>query len=225
MRRTLDWLTDVATVLAGLSAVVVAVAFLFRGGGSGETPRPDSDRAIDEWQVLAQAGHARGPENARLVIVEFGDYECPACRMFQPAIEAVLEEHGDDIRFVYRHWPLTYHAGARPAAVAAECAGQQGRFWEIHELLFRAERLNDDTFADLALKAGVRDLPSFDRCVADESVVREAIERDVAVAQSLKAIGTPALVINGVLLGSVPDVATLTKRVDDLLGQTAPEEG
>src|SRR3954451_17000425 len=80
--------------------------------------------------------HALGPDHAPVTIVEYGDFECPTCKQAAPAVKLLLERFGGHVRAVFRHFPLDAHPHALAAAQAAECAGGQGRFWEMHDLLF-----------------------------------------------------------------------------------------
>jgi protein-disulfide isomerase len=77
-----------------------------------------------------------GPSDALVTIVEFSDFECPFCSRVQPTLRTVLSGAGSDVRIVFKHFPLSMHAHARPAAIAADCAHAQGRFWEFHDLVF-----------------------------------------------------------------------------------------
>jgi protein-disulfide isomerase len=87
---------------------------------------------------VTQRDHIRGPANAPVTLVEYGDYECPLCGAAYPVIEATREQFGRQLRFVFRHFPLTQiHPMAQPAAESAECAGAHGRFWEMHEGIYR----------------------------------------------------------------------------------------
>ncbi|MGA8891394.1 MAG: thioredoxin domain-containing protein [Anaeromyxobacteraceae bacterium] len=77
-----------------------------------------------------------GPADAWVTVVEFSDFECPYCAAVQGTLQSVLSTAGSDVRHVWKHFPLSFHAGARPTAIAAECARAQGRFWEFHDLVF-----------------------------------------------------------------------------------------
>jgi protein-disulfide isomerase len=81
--------------------------------------------------------HVRGPDHAHVTVVEYGDFECPNCKQAAPSVKLLLERFAQKVRFVYRHFPLAeVHPHATLAAEAAECAGAQGQFWEMHDLLF-----------------------------------------------------------------------------------------
>lgn len=106
---------------------------------------------------VSEADHVAGPADAPLSLVEYGDYECPTCAATFPAVEAARARYGDRLRFVFRHFPVTsVHPRASVAAQAAEAAGAQGKFWPMHELLYRAPgSLADDDLDRMALRLGL----------------------------------------------------------------------
>lgn len=85
--------------------------------------------------AVTDADHVRGNPDGKVTFIEYSDFECPFCTRFTDTVDQILAEY-DDIRFVYRHFPLSFHPEAEPAANAAECAGEQGKFWEYHDELF-----------------------------------------------------------------------------------------
>lgn len=88
-------------------------------------------------EPVSAMDHVRGPEHAPVTVVEYGDFECPNCKQAAPAIKLLLERFAEQVRFAYRHYPLEeVHPHALMAAQAAECAGAQGQFWPMHDLLF-----------------------------------------------------------------------------------------
>jgi protein-disulfide isomerase len=120
------------------------------------------------------------------------------------------------VAFVYRHFPLSYHQYAYPAARAAECAADQDRFWAFHWLLFEEENWLGDAMAQFAVRAGVSDFDEFDQCLADTASV-PAIEADIAAAGELGAAGTPTIIVNGLLLASGRDSLSLQAIVEEAL--------
>jgi protein-disulfide isomerase len=158
--------------------------------------------ALDE-----SVDHVRGPAAGRLIL-EYGDYECPYSRRAFRQIERVEAQNG--VRFAFRHLPLTeIHPHALGAALAAEAASLQGRFWDMHELLFRRQKaLEDDDLRRYATELGL-DLARFDNDRAGEAVLMR-VRRDVHSAMvSGEVDGTPALFIDGVLLRGSYDAASL----------------
>ena len=143
--------------------------------------------------------HVRGPQGARL-IVEYGDYECPYSRAAYRSIEQVETELNGGVRFAFRHFPLTeIHPHALAASQAAEAAALQGRFWEMHHLLFhRQKALGDEDLRRYASELGLN-LGRFDRDRDGEAVL-ERIERDFRSGiESGEVHGTPTLFIDGVV--------------------------
>ena len=158
--------------------------------------------------------HIRGPVNARLTLLEYGDYECPYSRKAFREIERVEARRGGDLRFCFRHFPLTdIHPHAFAASAAAEAAARQGRFWEMHALLFhRQKALADDDLrayaGELELELGV-----FDQDRAGVAVA-ERIARDVESAvASGEVLGTPTLFIDGVVHRGAYDAASLLEAL------------
>jgi protein-disulfide isomerase len=116
----------------------------------------------------APAFRVLGPENAKITIVEYSDFQCPACRNAEGALHQVLNLYQGNVRFVFKHLPLKMHAWAVPAAVAAECAGAQGRFWPYHDRLYdqQAEWSNEkaESFFTRYAQELKLDLPACSRC-------------------------------------------------------------
>jgi protein-disulfide isomerase len=153
--------------------------------------------------------HVRGPADAPLII-EYGDYECPYSRLAFRAIERVERERDGGIRFAFRHFPLTeIRPHALAAATAAEAASLQGRFWEMHELLFHRQRaLEDDHLQQYARQLGL-DIARFDDDRAGRQVLQR-VARDVASGNASGEVhGTPTLFINARVHRGKYDVATL----------------
>jgi protein-disulfide isomerase len=140
---------------------------------------------------------ARGRADAPVTIVEFTDYQCPFCRRFQaqswPALARNYVDTGK-VRFIVRDLPLKIHSSARPAAEAAHCAGEQGRFWPMHEaLLARETKLDDASLIGKAQQLGL-DVSRFRQCVRSNKY-QAAIERNATQAAALDVRGTPTFII------------------------------
>jgi protein-disulfide isomerase len=159
--------------------------------------------------------HVRGAPEGR-VIVEYGDYECPYSRRAYREIQRVEQQAGDRVRFAFRHFPLTeIHPHAAAAAAAAEAAALQGRFWEMHDLLFhRQKALEDDDLQRYAAQLEL-DVARFnvDRHGAD---VLRRIRRDVESGTATSEVhGTPTLFIDGVVYRGAYDASTLMEVLAD----------
>ena len=161
--------------------------------------RPDDDRELTLAPLDENVDHVRGPAAGRLII-EYGDYECPYSRQAFYAIEQAEQQLGGNVRFAFRHFPLTsIHPHALAAAAAAEAAALQGRFWDMHRLLFhRQKALEDGHLHGYAAQLGL-DVAAFDRDRASTTVA-ERIQRDIdSGLASGQVLGTPTLFIDGVV--------------------------
>lgn len=150
----------------------------------------------------AQPPHAIGPENAPAVLEEFGDFECPPCGQLHPVLKTLEKEFGPRLRVVFREFPLVpTHPHALSAARSAEAAGLQGKFWEMHDLLFENQRTWHEqfdarsTFESYAQKLGL-DMERFKRDVNGQ-VVEQRIFLDGKRAHGLGVKGTPTVFLNG----------------------------
>jgi len=195
---------------------------LFLGGGRlwQSFVATDGTTTVRDWQRYAHAGQRLGPGSASVVIVWFGDYQCPYCRRAAVDLENLRAKYSNDLATVYRHFPLsTSHAAAADAATAAECAAAQGRFEFFHRMLFaNAESLGAKPWTEFALDAGVESLQSFESCLSSDEV-QTALAEDLAAGNDLGIIGTPAFLINDKLVPGYPGAATLERFVVEALKQ------
>ncbi len=173
-------------------------------------------------QVAAE-GHASGPADAPITLIEFSDYECPFCRRAEPVVQQVLEEYAGKVRFVYRHYPLeSIHPRARGAAEAAACAEEQGRFWEYHAQLFADNAgLAPAQLESYAGQASL-DLPAFKACVAEHRSAKR-VEADVAAGEAAGVTGTPAFFLNGIPLSGAQPIEEFRRLIDAELQRAAKE--
>jgi protein-disulfide isomerase len=144
---------------------------------------------------VAVGNRVRGPADAPITIVEFSDYECQFCKRAEPSVRQVLETYEGKIRFSYRDFPLAFHANARLASEAAQCANAQGKFWEFHEKLMDGGDLAAPALETTAVELGM-DKDKFATCLADGTYKAE-IDRDMADGAAAGVNGTPAFFING----------------------------
>jgi protein-disulfide isomerase len=191
-----DTVATIAMALLAICAVVLTAGNV-RAGLARRSPS-DPLRTVREWKQYAPGGQAFGPASAaaRVTVVMFSDYECPACIGFWPTIRAIREEHSSDVRLVIRHFPLEGHPFARKAAEAAVCAADQGQFDEFHELLMtRDEPRPSKPLVEFARLAGVQDTAAFVACLGSERA-KAAVERDVTLGKKLGLPGTPSLLVD-----------------------------
>jgi len=168
---------------------------------------------------VSEHDHVRGPDNAPLTLVEYGDYECPACGDAQTAVTALLEEMGDQILFVFRNFPLrTVHPHAADAARAAEAAGLQSKFWEMHDLLYEhQEALESENLWRYAAALGL----NVDRFEEDRhaEVCESRVRQDFLSGARSGVNGTPTFFVNGVRHDGGFDFQSLAEALQQASGQ------
>lgn len=142
----------------------------------------------------------KGPESAKVLIVEFSDFECPACRHAEKPLRDLLALYQGKVRFVFKHFPLRMHAWARPAAIAAECAGRQGLFWEYHGRLYdrQEEWANEkaESFLTGYARAFKLDMNAWQACRGDPAL-SALLEAELKDGASAWVGSTPTFFING----------------------------
>jgi protein-disulfide isomerase len=196
---------------AGLAAALLASLL---GACGGTSPAAPTGPVV---KVPIGDAPLRGSATSTWVtVVEFSDFQCPFCGRAQPTLAQLLSAYGDDVQLAYRHFPLSFHAHARPAAIAAECARIQGRFWEMHDQIFAHQASLDDAgLAACAASAGL-DVAAWRACLATpEPAARVDADRALGVASGVG--GTPTFFVNGrAVVGAVP-YADLAAAVDAAL--------
>jgi protein-disulfide isomerase len=179
-------------------------------------PITDDGPPVDRVAVPAD-GPSRGSATAKVTIVEFSDFQCPFCARVEPTLAQVLARY-PDVRIVFRHNPLAFHANAALAAEAAVAAGWQGKFWEMHDKLFANQgELDRQGLESRAAELGL-DLDAF-RHALDTHAARAGIDADVALGQKLGVRGTPTFFIDGRVVQGAQPLAELEKVIDDELAR------
>lgn len=150
----------------------------------------------------ANGGRFRGPETARLTLVEFGDYQCPSCAAYHPIVAEFLRRHPNDVRLEFHHLPLiSIHPNAMAASLAAEAAGEQGRYWEMHDLLFERQpiwspsRNAEAEFLILAQRLSL-DVNRFMQSMRSPQL-QQRVLADVARANAAGVQAVPAFFVDG----------------------------
>jgi protein-disulfide isomerase len=147
--------------------------------------------------VTSSQDHILGNLNAPIELVEFGDFECPHCASAYPIIKSVLTRFGNDVKFVFRNFPLVnVHHRAMTAALAAEAAGKQNKFWKMHDMLFEhQENLDKPSINHYAEMIGLS-IPAFKSDMASSTIIQK-VEADINSGMKSEVKGTPTFFING----------------------------
>lgn len=211
--------TPLAIIIAGF--MISGTLFYASGAPTGPLGASIGDTAVAVSSPDTTPGDAslkgltitdedfvKGNPDAPITIVEFSDFQCPFCGRFHPTLQRVLDEYGDDVRWVYKHFPLDQiHSEARPAAEASECiAEQKGNegFWEFGDALFASQsRLGQAFYQELAQQMGL-DMNQFNTCVTQRKY-QDEVEEDYQLGLQLGITGTPGSFINNVpVRGALP---------------------
>lgn len=197
-----------------LGAIIIAGAIMYSsnptlGGGIASVASPDSRRAAPTTQItVTDQDHIRGNVEASITIVEYSDFECPFCSRFHPTMLRALSDYPDEVRWVYRHFPLrNIHPQAQPAAEASECVAEQKGdegFWNFVDAMFEnQERLGEEYYREVAGEIGVN-LAQFDSCVSSNKYATR-VNDDYNRGIQLGVTGTPGSFVNGVPVpGAIP---------------------
>ena len=150
-----------------------------------------------EFLVTAplREGMLRANPQATVMLLEFSDYQCPFCSRSQSTVNQLMKKYAGKVAFAYRHFPLAFHQEADEAALAVECAREQGQFEEMHEILFANQRQQQPHhLKEYAKQINLKDLPAFEECLEDEKY-RERVQQDVRDGTALGINGTPGFII------------------------------
>jgi protein-disulfide isomerase len=155
-----------------------------------------------------------GPGDAWVTLVEFADFQCGYCARAAPTVRQIVQAYpATDLRVVFKQLPLSFHERAMPAALAAQCAAEQGQFWGMYDQLFDgSSRLEDADLQADAQRLGL-DLGSWTTCLSSDAA-RQAIERDVTLGDELAVSGTPAFFVNGYSIVGAQDLETFKTLID-----------
>ena len=183
-----------------------------------ERPRPGRPDPAVTYKVEIGDAHARGPDTALVTLVEWSDFQCPFCGRVQTTLDQLEKNYGKKLRIVYKHNPLPFHQQALPAALAAEAAGRQGKFWPMHDLLFENQReLDEKAFVRFAKKLKL-DVRQFKKDMSDLDIQRK-VERQQAQGNTLGARGTPAFFVNGRFLSGAQPLESFSDLIDEELSK------
>lgn len=218
-------MTSDAKIIGGI--IVVTVLLIV---GFSLTGQPSADSVpTGTGEVLREDAYFEGTSDAPVTLVEFGDFQCPACRQIFPTVNALVTTYPTQLKIVFREYPLQQHKNARPASRAAEAAGLQGKFWDMHTFLYERQQewatVSDpiSEFIEYAKLIGL-DIEQFKTDMQGE-LVEARITQDVNDGDLLRLPGTPTFFVNGTQLETI-DQASLEAAINEALARatTQPTE-
>lgn len=207
MKRALPFIILVLLVAGGIGALSY-----FGSRPSGTSPETNENViAADDWVA--------GNKDAKVILVEYSDFQCPACGAYHPLIKQLVEEMGTGFAFIYRHFPLQQHKHAKLAAYASEAAGNQGKFWEMHAMLFEHQKdwsdadTARDAFIGYAESLGL-DREQFEKDM-DSDVIKDKVGDNYSSGVKLRVAGTPSFFLNGKKMETPRSYEEFKKRIQD----------
>lgn len=185
--------------------------------GAQPTPSYGPVKAFD-----AKIDHVIGKSSAKITMIEYSDFQCPFCQRHEPTLKQLLTQYPNDVKLVFRHYPLSQiHPNAEKAAEASECVAKIGgndKFWQMHDKLFENQAtLGADTYKRLAGEVGV-DVAKFTACL-DSGEMAARVALDTASGNDAGVSGTPATFVNGTMLEGAQDVSAFQTEINKILGK------
>ncbi len=229
------FLMGLAVGIAAISSIgfFVLLGDKLMGAGDGGTKQPTVNQAVnpsptptptaaDNGDItkippVSNDDHIRGDKNAKVTLIEYSDFQCPFCQKVLPTLEQVMDEYDGKVRLIYRHFPLSsIHPQAQLAAEASECAAEQGKFWEMHDLLFANQSaLDSASLKSYAGKLGLKQA-QFDSCL-DGGKYTQKVTTQAAAAQASGITGTPGIYVGNQLVRGAYPFSTFQQLIDGQL--------
>lgn len=204
-----------------LGGLVLALAW---SQSQSTKPQPSSDSAANV-PAVTERDHVKGNAMATSVLIEYSDFQCPACKAYYPVVSKIADELGTKVQVAYRNYPLSQlHKNARTAASAAEAAGKQGKFWEMHDVLF----INQEKWSES--KDVKRDFSAYAKAIGlsveqftqdlSDKTLQEKIDADLSGGTAAGVQGTPTFFLNRKKLESTPpNYEQFKERIEESVGK------
>ena len=181
-------------------------------------PNDAQDSELTAVPAVTSDDYIRGDVNAPVTMIVYDDFECPFCLRFKPTLDQILDEYEGKVRLVYRHFPLSFHRNAQKAAEAAEAAGEQGKFWEMHDAIFEAnenEEMSVDKWKEVAQDLGLNTSTFNDSL--DSGKYASKVSAQMKAGAAAGVTGTPGTFVNGELVSGALPFETFKQIIDSLL--------
>jgi len=211
-------------ILWAIIAVVVIGSIFGIVKLASKSQTPGSDNLAITISAINDDENIKGDKEALSTLIEYSDFQCPACGSYYPIVKKVSEDLSAQVRFAYRHFPLPQHKNAKLAATVAEAAGKQGKFWEMHDLIFQnqsdwSEEKNAAVlFAKYAQDVGL-DLARFQTDIASDEI-KAKIENDYKSGVKAGVNSTPSFFLNGKKINNPRNYDEFKNAIEQALGQS-----
>jgi len=210
----------------GIFTILVLVVGIFIVSKTSTTTQVASKEQSQEILTVKNDDWVKGEESALLTIIEYLDFECEACRVYYPITKQLKEEYKDKVRFVVRYFPLPGHKNSMTSALAVEAAGKQGKFWEMHDILYEKQKewgekfvADPSIFEEYAKQIGL-DMEKYKSDINTQEV-KDRINRDKEEAVSLGIQGTPTFFINGERIPNPKGYEDFKSIIDGLMPKSS----
>ena len=213
----------VAGIFLAAIALITIIATLVSSNASPNT----STFVATHTSPITSTDHVRGNATAKVSLIEYGDFQCPACGAYEPLVQQLYKEYGDKVAFVFRNFPLPMHGNAMIAAQAAEAAGSAGKYWEMHDLLYTHQREWSDTantaivtknFNGYAQSLGIN-AEAFNTAL-NANATKSKIQNDTALGNTAQVDHTPTFFVNLTQIPNPGDYSTFKKDIDAALASS-----
>jgi len=208
----------------GTTGTVAAPAVAQQPSGQVAEAPVTQEAQFTRYDIPIEGYPSLGPNDAKIVIVEFSDFQCPYCRRFhEDTYKELLDAYPGQIRFVYRNLPLppTMHPDAMSAAVASLCANDQNAYWDYHEKLFSNDALGEQVYIQYASELGLN-VEEFTACLSSGKH-DEFIQKDVDFSSNLGVQSTPTFFVNGLAIVGAQPLSSFTQLIDKELAGEIPQ--
>lgn len=214
-------MTQEVKILAGiglLTVIILAVGLFFLA-----KPKEEVTVKVDQSKLIRTDSYQTSSSSAKVNLVEFADFQCPACKLSQPVVKKISEEYKEKVNIVFRHFPLQQHQNARVAARASEAAGEQGKFFEMHDKIYDSQpdwetiTSPEELFVKFAQELGL-DIVKFKDDLRSGKY-EDKINRDIADGTSLGVNSTPTFFLNDRLFTLAPNYDNLKLSIDQLINK------
>ncbi|MCL4363862.1 DsbA family protein [Patescibacteria group bacterium] len=221
----------IGIILSTIVILVGAVWFLGKSDTNSNSIDKTSTLSQDQQKLLevVDDDYLKGNKEAKVTIVEYLDFECEACGAYYPLVKSLMSEFGQDIRFVTRYFPLPGHKNSMPAALAVEAAAKQGKYWEMHDLLFTEQRswgekksADPKIFEEYAKKLGLN-MAQYDKDVNSKEA-KARVERDKNAGNQLGIFLEPTFFVNGSKIPNPKGLEDFKTFIKAELQKSAPSD-